>query len=113
MAEDRRPPGLWLGAVITLLLVGIFTMGFYCGTKYAARKALHTQIILPWELDPWDQVQLSTAILVNAVKGGGCEIGIKEKYLAEDLLDEQLDATYPEPTGGLVPLPTQGDTDGK
>lgn len=114
MTEDRRPPGLWLGAAITLTLVAIFSMGFYCGTKYAARKALHTQIILPWELEPWDQVQLSTAILVNAVKGGGCEIGIKKRYLAEDLLDDQLrDTTYPEVLGDTLPTPTHGDTDGK
>lgn len=114
MTEDRRPPGLWLGVAITLTLMAIFSMGFYCGTKHAARKALHTQILLPWELEPWDQVQLSTALLVNAVKGGGCEIQIKDQYTAEELLDEELeDITVPEPTGHTVSTPLQGDTDGE
>jgi len=114
MTEDRRPPGLWLGVAITLTLVAIFSMGFYCGTKYAARKALHTQILLPWELEPWDQVQLSTALLVNAVKGGGCEIQIKDQYTAKDLLDEELDdITYPAELEETGPTPTRGDTNGE
>jgi len=103
MTQDRRPMGPVLGVAITLAVLAVFAAGFYGGMKYAGRKALHTQILLPWELEPWDQVQLSTALLINAVQDGGAEIAIKDQYTAEELLDEQVaDITTPSPA------PTEG-----